>query len=87
MGAAVGLGGSGGSGGGGGGVSAEDPVFDGDVEAVTASIAEWMFEDVAALRRELETRDTAASGSLSAEEFAAAVAAAGRARRFVPTTP
>ena len=58
-------------------VSADDAEFDGDVEAVTASLAAWMYQDVAALRLELETRDEHGAGYLPLDEFAAAVAAAG----------
>ena len=83
-----GCGGGGGNGNGGGAVaaaavggvvhvSADDTAFDGDVEAVIASLAAWMFQGVATLRRELETRDEDGAGALTAEAFAAAVAAAG----------
>ena len=58
-------------------VSADDAAFDADVEAVTASLAAWMFQGVASMRKELETRDGAGAGFLPIEDFAAAVAAAG----------
>ena len=58
-------------------VNADDAEFDGDVEAVTASLAAWMFQGVAALRLQLETRDVDGAGALSIEDFSAAIADAG----------
>jgi hypothetical protein len=59
------------------GVRADDTMFDNDIEAVMASLAAWMFQQVTALRFELETRDGSSAGSLPVRDFAAAVAAAG----------
>ena len=58
-------------------VSADDPAFDGDVDAALASLAQWLYADVAALRRELEARDAERCGALRVEAFRDAVAAAG----------
>ena len=58
-------------------VDADDEAFDGDVEAVVASLVRHLFARVCELRRELERADPDDRGYLSTSAFGAAVAAAG----------
>ena len=58
-------------------VDADDEAFDGDVEAVVASLARHLFARVCDLRRELERADPDDRGYLATSAFGAAIAAAG----------
>ena len=58
-------------------VDADDEAFDGDVEAVVASLARHLFARVCDLRRELERADPDDRGYLATSAFGAAIAACG----------